>query len=65
MMSYELLMKISGWIDMVLGIGGLFLIGGYDFLNHMPLHIGFWAKAGIVICFVFIYKGKKLIDFAS
>lgn len=64
-MNYEQMLKISGAIDIIVGIAGITLALSYDTLMHRTLSIGFWAIVCIVVCIGFIYKGIRQLELAN
>ena len=54
--------RASAWADIIIGIGGFTVTLLYDVLMGRNWSLGFWSILTLVVCVVFVIKGKKLLD---
>jgi len=64
-MSYDTMLKLSGWIDEIIGISGIALTLGWDIVLGRSIQLGLRGWIAIVISVVFIYKGYKQKELAE
>ena len=64
-MSYDTVLKVSGWIDEAIGISGLTLTLGWDLVLGRSIQLGLRGWIAIVASLFFIYKGYKQKELAG